>query len=394
MIHRKPFHTAVFLGALVLVLLLAGCSGGNQAPTAAADPLVDFSPAVSATGVVKPTRWASLSFPGGGLVREVLIERGDQVSEGQVLARLGNVDQVRASLTATQLELISAQQAYDALIENADVMTAQAQLALANARDALDDAEYNWRVQQQGYRASSDTIDGAEANLVLANEEVDRAQQAYDHASGEASRALALSNLVAAKKQRDSIQRNLNWYLGSPTDIDQAIQDAKLAQAQAQLAAAEREYAKVENGPDPEALGLAEARLENAQAAVRAAESALADTELKAEFAGIVSEVYVRAGEFVGPGQPIALLADLSELIVETTDLNEIDVARIVLGDAVDITFDALPDLVLPGTITYIASKADVGTGVNYVVEVQPDEPFPQGVRWGMTAYIEAVPTE
>jgi HlyD family secretion protein len=391
---RKPFRTAGFLGMLVLALLLAGCSGGGQTPTATADPLGGFSPAVSATGVVKPTRWATLSFPGGGLVREVLVERGDQVSEGQVLARLGNVDQVRASLTAAQLELIGAQQAYDALIENADVMTAQAQLALANARDALDDAEYNWRVQQQGNRASSDTIDAAEANLVLANEEVDRAQQAYDHASGEAGKALALSNLIAAKKQRDSIQRNINWYLGAPTDIDQAIQDGKLAQAQAQLAAAEREYAKVENGPDPEALNLAEARLENAQAAVRATESALADTELKADFAGIVSEVYVRAGEFVGPGQPIALLADLSELVVETTDLNEIDVARIALGDEVDITFDALPDLTLPGTITYIASKADVGTGVNYVVEVRPDDPFPQDVRWGMTAYIDAAPGE
>jgi HlyD family secretion protein len=375
--------------SLMLALFLAGCSTSDAATPTTPDQLANFEPAVSATGVVVPTRYATLSFPGAGLVREVLAERGDMVKEGQVLARLGNVDAVQATLTAAQLELETAQQAYDALFDNADVAKAQAQLALANARDALDDAQYDWQVLQPGYRASSDTIDAAKANLILADEEVDRAQQAYDRASGEAGKALALSNLIAAKKQRDSIQRNLNWYLGSPTEIDQAVEDAKLAQAEAQLASAEREYAKVEDGPDPEAVSLAEARLANAQAAVRAAESALADTELRADFEGTVSEVYVRAGEFVGPGQPIAMLADLTELVVETTDLNEIDVARIEVGEAVMITFDALPEVELPGSITYIASRADPGAGVNYLVEVHPDEAFPDAVRWGMTAYIE-----
>jgi multidrug efflux pump subunit AcrA (membrane-fusion protein) len=375
----------------VFALGLASCSGGEQTTTAAAggDPLAGFVPAVSATGVVRPSTWATLSFQGGGLVEEVLVERGDQVEAGQVLVELGGSEQVHASLTAARLEQVSAQQALDALIENADLAEAQAQLALARASDALEEAEYDWQVLQPGYRASGDTIDAAEANLVLANEEVDRAQQAHDHASGEAGKALALSNLIAARKQRDSIQRNLNWYLGSPTEIDQAIQDAELAQAKAQLASAEREYAKVENGPDPDALELAEARLAAANAAVAAAERALANTELRADFAGMVSEIYVRAGESVGPGQPIVLLADLSELIVETTDLNEIDVARVAVGDAALVTFDALPDVELQGTLSYIASKADPGTGVNYLVEVKVADGFPEGVRWGMTAYVE-----
>lgn len=384
-------NTTRTLLVLAMALILAGCSGSEKTNTASAgsEPLADFVPAVSATGVVKPATWATLSFPGGGLVHAVLVERGDRVEAGQVLVQLGNVEQVRASLTAARLELVSAQQAYDTLIENADLATAQAQLALAHARDALDDAEYDWQVLQPGYRASADTIDGAKANLVLANEEVDRAQDAYDRAHGEAAEALALSNLVAARKHRDSIQRNLNWYLGSPTEIDQAIQDAELAQAQAQLASAEREYAKVENGPDPEQVELAQARLDNAKAAVAAAESALDDTELRADFDGSVAEVYIRAGEFVGPGQPIVLLADLSELTVETTDLNEIDVARVAVGDAATVTFDALPDVELQGTISYIASKADPGTGVNYLIEVKVEDGFPEGVRWGMTAYVE-----
>ena len=387
LVRRKHW---VWLLVAALALGLSACSGSEATPAATTEAVTNFVAPVSATGVIMPTRYATLSFPSGGQVREVLVEHGDHVEAGAVLARLGNVEQVQASLSAAQLELTSAQQAYDALFENADVAKAQAQLALANARDVLDDAQYDWQVLQPGYRASSDTIDAARANLVLANEEVDRAQQAYNHASGEAAEALALSNLIAARKQRDSIQRNLNWYLGSPTEIDQAVEDAKVAQAEAQLAAAEREFGKVENGPDPDAIALVSARLANAEAAVSAAESALADTELRAAFDGTVSEVYVRAGESVAPGQPIALMADLTGLIVQTTDLNEIDVARIATGDAVEITFDALPDLALPGTVTYIATKADAGAGVNYVVEIVPDEPFPDAVRWGMTAYVEA----
>jgi HlyD family secretion protein len=364
-------------------------AGRVKKPSVDLETPEDFVPVISATGVVKPTRWVTLSFPSGGLVREVLVERGDPVEEGQVLAQLSSIEQARAAFTTAQLEYIDAEQALEALYENADIVTAQAQLAFANARDRLDDAEYKWTVRQKGNRASSNTIKGAEANLILANEEVDVAEQKYDHARGEASRALALSNLIAAKQQRDSIQRNLNWYLGEPDEIEQAVLDAELAEAQAALAAAERTYEKVKDGPDPKAVELAQARFDNAQAALRAAEEALADMELRAAFVGTISDVFIRSGEFVGPGQPIMLLADLTELVVETTDLNEIDVAQIEVGYPALITFDALPDIALQGTLTYIAPKASEGTGVNYLVEIQLEDDFPESVRWGMTAFVD-----
>ena len=376
---------------LAFVLLLAACSGGEPSSTETADLAAadNFVPVISATGVVKPARWVTLSFPSGGLVRELLVEHGDLVESGQLLAQLSNIGQARAAVTAAQLEYTLARQALDDLLENAELYSAQAQSALANARDKLDKAEYTWTVRQEGNRASSNTIRGAEANLILANEEVDRAQSKYDQASGEGGRALALSNLVAAKQQRDSIQRNINWYLGSPDEIEQALLDAELAEAQANLASAERSYEKVKNGPDPEMLELAEARFENAQASLRAAEQALTDMELRATFGGTISDVFIRSAEFVGPGQPIMLLADLSDLVIETTDLNEIDVARIAVGYPATITFDALPELILQGSLTYIAPKASEGTGVNYLVEVKLEEAFPESVRWGMTAFVD-----
>ncbi len=81
-------------------------------------------------------------------------------------------------------------------------------------------------------------------------------------------------------------------------------------------------------------------------------------------------------------------MGDLGALRVETTDLNEIDVARVEVGDEATVTFDALPDLTLNGTVVAIAPRAEAGTGVNYTVTVELEE-IPAALRWGMTAFVD-----
>jgi multidrug resistance efflux pump len=161
-----------------------------------------------------------------------------------------------------------------------------------------------------------------------------------------------------------------------------------LQEALAKLAKAERDYQTLAKGPDPDLVALAEARLTTAKAALAAVEKKLADLEIKALYAGTISEVYVREGEWVAPGQPILILADLEHLRIETTDLNEIDVARVKVGDKVVITFDALPDVVVNGKVVLIAPKASEGSGVNYTVVIEMDE-IPTALRWGMTAFVD-----
>ena len=92
-------------------------------------------------------------------------------------------------------------------------------------------------------------------------------------------------------------------------------------------------------------LKQAQANLTNAEAQVDSARQTLSDLELKAPFSGVVSQIKVRTGEWVIAGQPVMMLADLSQLQVETTDLSEIDVARLSEGNTAVVTFDALPDL-------------------------------------------------
>ena len=135
-------------------------------------------------------------------------------------------------------------------------------------------------------------------------------------------------------------------------------------------------------------MALAQARLENANAALAAAQAKLEDLELLAPFSGIVSEIDMRAGEWVTIGLPVLQLADLQHLRVETTDLNEIDAARVKVGSRVKITFDALPDVQVQGTVKSLAPKASQGSGVNYKAVIELDEPI-AALRWGMTAFVD-----
>ncbi len=392
--NNKTTMRILYLLMIAAVLVLSSCSQGTPDLTVESNNinLNDFQPVISATGIVLPSKKVVLSFPAAGIVDAIMVKEGEVVEKGRTLMALEGREQTHAALEAARLELILANQSLDEVHRTAELVSAQTQLALANAQDAFEDAEYNWRVQQEGYRASQSTIDATRASLVIAEEEVDRAKSNYDSYSGrsedDAQRAMALIALSSARSARDAALRNLNWYLGHPSETDQAILEAKLSITEAELGLAEQNWARVKGGPDPETLERAEARVTTAKAQVKAAEAALSLLVLEAPFAGTISEVYIQEKEWVAPGRSLIVLADLQTLRVETTDLNEIDAAQIEIGNVAITTFDALPDIVVEGQVVYIASKADDGSGVNYKVILELYE-VPEKVRWGMTAFVD-----
>jgi RND family efflux transporter MFP subunit len=307
---------------------------------------------------------------------------GETVHSGQVLALL-DPSSLGASLLGAEADLIAAQQALDDLLEGAsEQQIAQAVMALAQARDDVRAAEYKWNSQQQGMRANSDTIRGAEARLTLAEANVDQAEAAYDAVSGRSSddpvRATALTNLVAARADRDSALRNVNWYTGHPTEIQQAILDSELSVAQANLLQAEQDLADLNAGPDSEAVRSAEARLRAAQAVVDQA-------RLISPIDGTVMSVNHSVGDSVVPGEVEIVVADLSSLHIDTS-VDELDVGEVVIGQSVEITLDALPDLVLMGSVAGIDLAPEIGTtSTQYPVRVEL-ESLDDLVRVGMTA--------
>ncbi|MEK6221082.1 MAG: HlyD family efflux transporter periplasmic adaptor subunit, partial [Chloroflexota bacterium] len=112
-----------------------------------------------------------------------------------------------------------------------------------------------------------------------------------------------------------------------------------------------------------------------------------------APFDGTVTQIYFRESEWVNPGQPVAVIGDLSNLQIETTDLNEIDVARIHVGSTATITFDALPDVEIQAEVVRIATKSSPGSGVNYTVILEMDE-IPDNLLWDMTAFVDIATEE
>ncbi len=389
MINKKS--TFILLAALIAIFLLSACTGSTPEGTATpATAIDDFVPIVSATGKVVPAEWSTLSMKTAGVVAEVLVDEDDMVKTGQVLIRLEGAASLEAAIAAARFEVVAAKRALDTLYDDPEVALGQAQQAIVIAKKAVNDAER--RLTNYSRTGSQLDIDQAYANMILAQDLLDKAEDKYepyrDKAETNLARAAFLSKLAQAQKDYDRTVRLYNSLIstGNALDIDEA--DADLTLAQAQLDAALRRFEILQDGPDPDDVAVAEARLDNANAHLTAAQSMLDDLELKALFAGTIGDLYIHAGEWVVPGQRVLLLADLSHLRIETTDLGEIDVAQIHIDSIATITFDALPDAVARGVVTRIAPKDAEGSGVNYPVMLEVDN-IPDGLRWGMTAFVD-----
>jgi len=140
-------------------------------------------------------------------------------------------------------------------------------------------------------------------------------------------------------------------------------------------------------------LRLAQAELELARANVSKAQADLQQTEIRAPFAGTVADVNIEVGEQATQGQTVITLGDISGWLVETTDVSELDVVRLAVGDRATLTFDALPGLTLLGSVDRIQVRgtSDDGTVV-FAVTVRPDTFNPE-LRWGMSSTVRITPS-
>lgn len=391
MVHSKLIFNTLLL--LLFGLLAAACGAiappSNQAePTAI--PVVIADTQVVAEGRLVPPQFVNLAFKAGGQVAEVLVQEGESVEADQVIARLTNQEQLEAALASADMELLNAQQARDALTENAEVNAALAQQAIADARDAVREAERYYNNLQAGSRSTD--IDQARADVVILKDSLDEAHKKFQSYQNKPEdnlrRANLLSKLAEAQQRYDDAVRLLNNLRGSANELDVAIAEADIAVAQAQLILAEQNYEKLKDGPDPDDIAAAEARINAAETNLKAARVALDNIELLAPFAGTVVDLGFKAGELVNPGQAVVMLADFSQWVVETDDLTEIEVPEISVGQAVTIAPDALPDLELTGTVDSISDIFEEKRGdVTYTAKILLDE-GDERLRWGMTVVV------
>ncbi|MBN1122226.1 MAG: efflux RND transporter periplasmic adaptor subunit [Anaerolineae bacterium] len=405
--NQNNYWKLIGLIGLVIVSLgiLVGC-GEEAAPTdeetqAAAAIAAEESALVSATGKVVPVQEATLSFMGGGTVVDLPVAIGDAVSEGDLIASLDT-----SVLDAQIAEAEAAVEVAKVELERVSTPPHEEEIAEAEARVAA--AQSNTSVayaQQQNLNAPPEEYQVLQAQLdVMVNEQgleestrtlgfVVESQENQDdfywfevrstyNMLDDTQRALEASQAALAESQE-----RLEDLTNGPIPEDNQAAQAEVWAGSAETASAQADLANIEAGTRAEDIAIAEAAIAQAEAAVESAKVTRSRLQIVAPFDGVIVEVPIQPNQFVSPGEPVVLIADLDSLVVETTDLNEIDAAQVAVGDVADVSFDALPDIV-EGTVTNISPMAEEGAGVNYTVTLELDKQ-PDNLLWGMTAFVD-----
>ncbi len=290
------------------------------------------------TGTLIPNREVDLSFSSGGLLSEVLVEMGDEVQAGDVLARLESTDaqsqvaQAEIDLRLAELQLADLTGAPDA----ADVAAAQFQLT--SAQEALEDLLNGPSAQE---------IIIAQADLATAEKELQQAQSAYDKVSWrpDAASSSQAMDLWSATAAYDKARANYEIAVAGPSQEE-------IAAAQANVASAQSNLDSLLDGATAEDVETAQLNVEQARRNLESAQMELEEAALTAPFAGTVTSVEASAGEMVGTSA-VVTLADLSEPLVELY-LDETDLDLIAVGYEVQMLFDALPDYTFTGHVVRV----------------------------------------
>ncbi|MGB0041227.1 MAG: efflux RND transporter periplasmic adaptor subunit, partial [Terriglobales bacterium] len=172
--------------------------------------------------------------------------------------------------------------------------------------------------------------------------------------------------LTKARTDRDSAERNLNALkklklegAASAGEVREA--ENALTRADAQLAFVKQEQTKRYSNAE---IAHVEAQRDEAQTAYDAAQDTLAKSNVRAPFDGIVYSLPVKQGGFVASGDLLLQVADLRTVQVRAF-VDEPDLARLALGDPIQITWDAMPTRVWQATVTQIPSTVKLHSARN-----------------------------
>src|SRR5512133_622474 len=287
--ERELMRKMLVVGAVVIAVALVVVMIIRRSPPESGD--------LKVSGTIETTvtaRW----FKQPGRVRERLVDEGQKIAAGQVVARLES-SEVRQELLGREAEL-------------------------AAARAALAELQAGSRVEE---------ITQAEAAVGRLRAEARRAGDEY----------LRSEQLF----KRDVIAKR---------DLEQALA-ARDASAAALREAAER-LRQVRAGARSETRQQAGARVKGAEAQVSQARTRLEETTLLAPTAGIVLSKNIEAGEQVAPGTPVVTIGRLEEVWIRGY-VPENELPRIKLGQKARVSVDGLKGRVFEGRLDFIAQEAE-----------------------------------
>lgn len=247
---------------------------------------------VSTNGKIEPIQNFEAHAPISTTVKRLLVKEGDHVRKGQLLLQLDDAD-IRTQAARAQ----------------AQVKTAQAdQAALGTG--------------------------GTHEEVITVTAQLLKAHSALD----------------VAQRNLEALRRLQQEGAASPGEVRQAEDAVQRAQADVTL----QEQRKKDRYSPPE-VAKVQAQAGEAQAAYEAAENALLKSSVRAPFDGIVYSLPVKQGAFVQDGELLLQEADLSHVLVRAF-VDEPDVGRLLPGQRVEVTWDAVPGRTWIGAVSAVPS--------------------------------------
>ena len=371
----------------------------------------DLSITADGTGILVASSEIELAFPTSATLMELLVEVGDLVQAGDVLAWIDDTD-ARQAVADAEMALLKAQQALEDAKEIASLeqAVAQAELKVAQAEFDLVTAQADLDELLQ-WAPDEDEVEVAQANLLIAQASHDNtvkkanmweqelastrikleqairdlqdAQANYANAMDGArdwesniadTRERVAESLLVAQESLEIAQASYDLALIDTRQIDiqnawvkvlnaqQTLEDLQTAPDEEEIATARIKIRELEVEVQQAKLDLAEAQealaeadtaeeelsVQQAELNLESAKEALDSTTLVAPISGTVIEVMFEVGEKANG--TVLVLANLEEPVVQFW-VEESDLNSVAVGSRVNLVFEALPDLTYPGQI-------------------------------------------
>lgn len=315
---------------------------------------------ISVSGNIEATT-VDVAFKIPGKIDKLLVEEGDFVKEGQLIANLEHQD-LLAQKAKAEATLESAQSRIPALIKNIEFQDkatsqeiTQAQAAMEAAHSKLQELLHGSRPQE--IQAAKAGVDQALSDMEKRKADMDRAkelfQDNYISAQDWDSARTAYEMAVATHQKA---QENYALVVEGPRKEEIDTARAQLNQSQATLNLAKTRKLQVD--VLRRELITAQAQVKEAASALEVMQSQIEYSNLYAPTAGVVLVKNTEAGEFVVPGGAVITLGDVAKPWLKAF-INESDVGRVKLGQKASVSTDSYPGKVYPGKITFISSEAE-----------------------------------
>jgi RND family efflux transporter MFP subunit len=279
-------------------------------------------------------------------VEQTVTAPGNLVNVGQSDVKMS----ATGKLSGVNVRVGDTVKAGQTLAELDPVTITQAQVNLLEAQEELEKLQRN-RTAMDYPRATDSFIKEYKQKIKTQKMLVGQLAAIYENAIGPEEKAAALTMLSNAQTKLTEMENNLKWYQGRPTDADKAAANAELALAQAKY---------------------------------DAAKAVLDSLKVIAPIDGIVLAVNAESGQTYQAETSLFTIGDPKSLEV-IAKVTEEDYPLLIVGQSVEIYFDARPDVVVIGKVERIIPKRIEGDRPLYHVYITLKD-IPDGLADGMTA--------